>query len=373
MSKNKLALITLSLLAAGCTVVPGSSMSTRGKEIVYENGESAADTRLDKRVAVYPITFGLVERMKSPPPVAQPNPVVAQQKAAYRYRFGSGDVLNISVWAHNDLNTNNPNSSPQNHQVSRGAWVDEAGYVSYPLAGKILAKGKTISELERALTGRLKRYIKNPQVTINVTEFRSQKVSVTGAVKKPGQLPITNVPMTIMDAVNLAEGVSGGDTRNVKWTHNGIERTISLQNIMQHGDLSQNYLLSNGDIVYIPSGDNSKVYVMGETGKQATLNIGGHGLNLTQALGYVGGMNQNLADAKGVFVMRKAPEDAAKPIHVYQLNLKDATAYALGNQFQLQPEDVVFVTAAPVSRWNRVVSQLTNSFTGVSSVRTAIE
>ena len=78
--------------------------------------------------------------------------------------------------------------------------------------------------------------------------------------------------MTILDAVNQAGGVAqNADTHNVKWTYNGVDRTISLQNIMQYGDMSQNHLLSNGDIVYIPNNSNSKVYIMGEVGRQATL------------------------------------------------------------------------------------------------------
>lgn len=273
------------------------------------------------------------------------------------------------VWAHTDLNSPVQQSNPQTNQVSRGAWVDEGGYITYPLVGKIQAQGKTIDELQNILTGRLKRYLKNPQVAINVTEFRSQRVSVAGAVGQAGQLPITNVPMTILDAVNQAGGVAqNADTHNIKWTHNGVDRTISLQSIMQYGDMSQNHLLSNGDIVYVPNNSNSKVYVMGEVGRQATLPIGNHGLNLTQALGETGGMNQALADATGVFVIRRAPEDAAKPIHIYQLNLKDATAYALGSDFDLRPNDVVYVTAAPVTRWNRVVSQLTSFFSNVNAI-----
>lgn len=175
--------------------------------------------------------------------------------------------------------------------------------------------------------------------------------------------------MTILDAVNQAGGVAqNADTHHIKWTHNGVDRTISLQSIMQYGDMSQNHLLSNGDIVYVPNNSNSKVYVMGEVGRQATLPIGNHGLNLTQALGETGGMNQALADATGVFVIRRAPEDAAKPIHIYQLNLKDATAYALGSDFDLRPNDVVYVTAAPVTRWNRVVSQLTSFVSNVNAI-----
>ena len=166
-------------------------------------------------------------------------------------------------------------------------------------------------------------------------------------------------------AGGLAENA---DSNNIKWTHNGVDRTISVQDILEFGDLSQNHLLSHGDIVYVPTNANSKVYVMGETGKQAALRIGNHGLNLTEAIGEAGGMNQALADATGVFVIRNAPQDIEKPIHIYQLDLKDATAYALGNDFKLRANDVVYITAAPVTRWNRVVSQLINSFTGANSL-----
>ena len=138
--------------------------------------------------------------------------------------------------------------------------------------------------------------------------------------------------------------------------------------MLQYGDMSQNHLLSHGDIVYVPNSSNNKIYIMGEVGKQATLPIGNHGLNLTQALGEVGGMNQAYADATGVFVIRRAPEDAAKPIHIYQLNLKDATSYALGSEFKLRSEDTVYVTSAPVTRWNRVMSQITNSISNVNTL-----
>ncbi len=321
--KKTLSLLTLFALAAcnSTTVIPGSTIKTRTKTIVYTDNDTAADTNLDSRVAVYPITPNLIEK-------------------AYRYRIGSGDVLNIMVWAHSDLNSPIQQSNPQTNQVSRGAWVDEGGYITYPLAGKIQAKGKTLDELQNILTNLLRRYIKNPQVAINVTEFRSQRVSVSGAINQAGQLPITNIPMTILDAINQAGGVTqSADTQHIKWTHNGVDRTISLQNMLQYGDMSQNHLLSHGDIVYVPNSSNNKIYIMGEVGKQATLPIGNHGLNLTQALGEVGGMNQAYADATGVFVIRRVPEDAAKPIHIYQLNLRHRLRY-LRPGYPLEPRNV---------------------------------
>lgn len=371
MKKHIPALLLLSLLTAcnSTTVIPGSTINPRNKTIVYGENETEADTRLDNRVAIYPITLGLIERMRTPPVLSQTNPALEQRKSNYRYHIGKGDVLNIMVWAHTDLNSPVQQNTPQTNQVSRGAWVDESGHITYPLVGKIHVQGKTIAQLQDILTGRLKRYLKNPQVAINVTEFRSQRVFVSGAVKQAGQLPVTNIPMTILDAVNQAGGIAqNADTQNIKWTHNGVDRTISLQNILQYGDMTQNHLLSDGDIVYVPDNSNSKIYIMGEVGRQATLPIGNHGLNLTQALGEAGGMSQTYADATGVFVIRRAPEDADKPIHIYRLNLKDASAYALANDFKLRSEDTVYVTAAPVTRWNRVISQITNSITNINSI-----
>lgn len=373
--KKTLTAISLPLLvlAAGCTVIPGSGLPTRNKAVVYEHDESKQDTVLDSRINIYPITPGLIERMQEPRRGALSNPALEQRKSAYRYRVGSGDVLNVMVWHHPDLNTPAPSGTlTESKQVSNGVWVDEAGYLAYPLAGKIYARGKTLPELQNIITGRLKRYIKNPQVSLTVTEFRSQRVSVSGAVGKPGQFPITNVPLTLVDVIDQAGGAAeNADTNNIRWTKDGVERTISLQDIRQHGDLSQNLLLSGGDIVYVPTTDNSKVHVMGEVGKQASLRMGNYGLTLTQALGDAGGINQVTANASGVFVIRNVPEDRAKPIHVYQLNLKDASAYALANRFKLRADDVVYVTAAPVSRWNRVVSQVTNSISNITSLNSS--
>ena len=364
-----LSLLTLLTACNSTTVIPGSTLKTRNKTVVYTGNETAADTDISKHVAIYPITPGLIARMKEPPVTAQKNDALAREKANYVYRIGSGDVLNVVVWNHNNLNSPTQQNNPQTNQVSKGVWVDERGNITYPLAGQIQAKGKTIEELQNILAGRLKRYLKNPQVAINVTEFRSQRISVAGAVTQAGQQPITNVPLTILDAVNQAGvATAEADTQNIKWTHNGVDRTISLQKLIQYGDLTQNHMLSHGDIVYVPSNSNSKIFVMGEVGRQAALPLGSHGLTLTRALGEVGGMNQSIADATGVFVIRKAFDDVQKPIHVYQLNLRDATAYAMGNEFNLRANDVVYVTAAPVARWNRVVSQLTNSITNVNSL-----
>lgn len=362
----------MAFLAAGCTVIPGSSLPTRNKTIVYQENDSAdPQAQLNNSVSVYPITLNLVQSMTEPVRTGQANAYLDRQVNNYNYRLGKGDVLNIVVWYQPDL-IKSGGSRSQAQQVSNGSWVSEKGTIFYPLIGELKVEGKSVNQVKAELDSRLRKYIKNPQIDITVAQFRSQKVSVSGAVRQAGQLPITNIPLTLVDAIDLAGGITdSADPRNVKWTHNGVDKVISVEDIRANGDLTQNHLLSDGDIIYVPSNANSKVFVMGEVGKQNSLIIPPKGLTLTEAIGSSDGMNQNFANATGVFVIRNVPSDYQKPIHIYQLNLKDASAYALGTQFKLKSDDVVYITAAPITRWSRVVNQALNVINSAAAVHTS--
>lgn len=351
------AALLLSLFTVtGCAFAPGGDMD-------YQTETAPLDDALE----VKPITFGMIEAQQNTRQNAHKrNGELEQQLANYDYRVGRGDVLNIIVYDHPELTI--PAGSERS-AVESGNSVHSDGTIFYPYIGRVDAAGHTVKELRAEIERRLAGYLASPQIDVQVAAFKSQKVYVTGQVEAPGILPVTNVPMTILDAVNQAGGLGPqANWHDVVLTRNDSDEHISLYDLLHNGALEQNRLLRNGDVLHISDIGNQKVFVMGEVKLPGSLAMGNSRISLTDAIAQSGGINEGQADAKGIFVVRRSESNTGKLATVYQLDARDAAAFVIGADFMLQPTDVVYVTAAPLSRWNRVVNQLLPTLTAVYQV-----
>lgn len=162
------------------------------------------------------------------------------------YKMSMGDQIQILVWKNPELSLSEP--------------VRPDGKISVPLVGDVMAVGLTPEELAEVIEGQLSTYIKNPNVTIILTNLKGQeflsRIRVTGAVGKNSSLTYRQ-GMTVLDAVLEAGSVDlfadSNRTKLHRRTNNGSETyDIRLEDIMKNGDMKTNVFLVPGDIITVP-------------------------------------------------------------------------------------------------------------------------
>ncbi|MBR9907032.1 MAG: polysaccharide export protein Wza [Gammaproteobacteria bacterium] len=366
MTKLKLTVLALStLFTASCAFAPGGHIS-QNSSMFESSDDDFSQADFSKLVETHTISPMLLSELNANQPKPQFNEQLQAAMGNYDYKVGKGDVLLITVWNHPELTI--PAGSMRD-PVDAGNWVHNDGSIFYPYVGRVKVEGLRVTEIRDILADKLAKYIESPQVDVTVAGFRSQRVYVTGEVQKPGVLPVTNVPMTLIEAVSASGGLTPeADWTTVTLTRNGQERAFNLRELYQQGNTDQNILLQPNDVLHVARNDQNKVFVLGEVRQPKSYMMGRSGMTLAEALADAGGWFEATANAEGVFVIRAADPATGRVADVYQLNAKNATALVLAEQFKLQQRDIVYVTAAPVARWNRVISQLLPSITGLYSL-----
>lgn len=238
--------------------------------------------------------------------------------APAEYRLGAGDVVRISVF--------------QNPDLSLEAKITESGLVSYPLLGAVKIGGMTVSQAEKTIADGLRsgNFVRQPQVSILVSQVRGNQASVLGQVNRPGRFPIETADLRLSDLLAIAGGVSpgGADIVTLVGTRDGkpYRREIDVPAMFREPSRESDVLVQNGDTVFVERAP--QAYIYGEVQRPGALRVE-RGMTVMQALATGGGLTLRGTE-KGLRVHRKGADGK---IVVIQPSLDDP----------LRDGDVVYV------------------------------
>ena len=221
--------VILFIFLAGCSLSPGMHMTENDNQDIYVES-------LDKSIKIERLEDNLKNQMNST-----------------SYRIGNGDQIEVTVWGLPEIFPIRNIASDQNLRR-----VDSKGDIYFPYVGLIKASSKTQNELRDDLTKQLSNNFNEPQVDVSIARFNSQKVYLLGEVNKPTKINLTDIPLSLSDALGEVFGLNnnssdGGAVFVIRQGKNGELPRIFRANLSSPSGFlnSANFYLQDNDIVYV--------------------------------------------------------------------------------------------------------------------------
>lgn len=263
------------------------------------------------------------------------------------YTIGPNDVLHIIVLGHDEL------SSPRDPQSKViGTVVKKDGRIYMPIVGPIQAAGHTLEEFHEVFATEVAKYIADPQFTIDIISYESKKFYVLGEVKNPGAFPVDG-DTTLLEGIGMAHGVTEqGNLELAYVVRDNALLPINLGDLIARGDTSRNVYMRDGDLVYIPSAFDQKVFVLGEVSKPGGILMPRGRISLAGAIAEAGGLLPIESDKSSIKLIRGGWQEPT----VYTLSYE--TVLNEGDRILLQPGDRVVVQPTMLTTASRYMQQI---------------
>ena len=279
-----------------------------------------------------------------------------------------GDVLGLTVWENVDDGL--LASLGQSNTPLQELQVDSAGYIFVPYAGRIRAAGNSPDALREIITDRLGSQTPDPQVTVTRVAGDGATVSVMGRVNGQGVFPIERPTRTLSAMLARAGGVSiDPEVAVVTVKRDGNTGRIWLKDLYESS--SNDIALRPGDVVLVEE-DQRSFTALGALGGQTKVPLRSEEIDAIEAIALVGGLQTQLADPTGVFILRDEPQSVARAVMgrndlygdqrmAYVLDLTQPNGLFMARDFMIRDEDTVYVTEAPYVQWQKTLGAITGS------------
>jgi polysaccharide export outer membrane protein len=381
--KKALLALVLGLAGTGCDLLPSDGPNANGmlshaSGSLKSDAASTAVTRyvlvsINARIADLAIQFYQ--------PAAEAPPALFQKASGAFGGVGVGDVLRVTIWEQGDVGLFVGRDRKSTDVTVR---VDTDGTIALPYAGRFPVAGRRLADVEATIVQRLQGQAAQPQATVIVMENVASSVSVQGEVNKPGPYPIAKANQHVLDAIAMAGGAKYPVYETlVSVTRGRAKMQAYLQDVIDKPDIF-NVPVSAGDAVLLTR-KQQKFLAFGAVAQPGEQAFRKETLKLSDGLGQVLGLDPTRSDAKGIYLFRREPLELARryglqplaedqgtmPI-VYQLDLKDPKSFFAMTSFPLEPNDILFVSTAPLSEASRFFQILSGATNTVAIPRTLL-
>jgi polysaccharide biosynthesis/export protein len=262
------------------------------------------------------------------------------------YRLGEEDEIDITVYGDSDL--------------SKKQTVRPDGKIAFPLIGDLKVTRLTPDELRELITERLSKFIKNPRVTVIVSQYNSKQVYVLGQVKTPGLVRL-GADLTVLQSIARAGGVTDdADLQGALLVRDSQILPVNFERLFRNGDFTHNVFLHPNDTILVPNVSARKIFVLGEV-KQPTAIPLRHPISLIESISMAGGLTiegqpKSIAIIKGGLSSR----------NMVTVNIDDITSDGVAaKNLILEPNDIVYVPRSFIADADRF---LTHAIKLVSTV-----
>ncbi|RZI59782.1 MAG: polysaccharide export protein [Zymomonas sp.] len=368
-----IAALAITAVLAGCSTLPRDGPT--GRNVV----RGASNVSAAGGYAILDLTYAASEAIKAAPP-AYFGSLQDGASTDAPPTIGSGDVLAVSIFEPSGgLFAGARNSGAtvsSSNETLPAIVVDGSGAISIPFAGPVQVAGLTpaqaASAIRRALIGK----VANPQVVVSISQNAYNTVTVIGAVRSPGRAPLSSNTDRLIDAI----AARGGTERAPEDVQVAIVRdgqTFFAPLSLVNTRFEENIRLKRGDqinLIYQPR----RFSTFGALGAVALTSMETGSTSLADAISRVGGLDTNSANARSVLVFRfERPEVASAlgvtqparsrgvPI-VYRLNLEQAEGFFIASNFEIQPDDILYVPRSGSAELGKFFT-LVRSLSGVVS------
>ena len=387
-AKRLLLIALLSSALAGCSTLGSSGPNTGAVRKADAHQVNGADIRvidLSNEVARDLITNSPGERFSD---VFGDGPIVGTI-------IGPGDVLDVTIWESppaalfgmlggtavlfdpTAIDTAKKTDMPQQMVYANGMF-------SLPFVGTLRAAGRSPLQLQADIAARLKGIANHPQVSVGIERNATSNVTVIGKVTTSGRIPLTPRGERLLDVLATAGGVVDKlEKTTIQVTRGSKAASMPMETLIR--DPQQNIRLQADDVVtaiYQPY----SFTALGAVGTSSEIEFEATGISLSQALGRVGGLQDNRANVKGVFVFRfedprrldpaivanaELTPDGKLPV-IYRVNLGDPRSLFLAQSFAMRDHDVLYVSNAPGVDLQKFVNILTQTAYSVINISRSI-